>query len=99
MEPYIGHGTGVSAALADGLPVYNYPDTQNIGDRGIDRQYIDLVRRDQAKDRCLMTNGQLKLKGKPAFNADEDQLLVKDVARYLTGLARLHEEDKTATPN
>ena len=44
MEPYIGHGTGVSAALADGLPVYNYPDTQNIGDRGIDRQYIDLVR-------------------------------------------------------
>ena len=43
MEPYINQGTGVSAALADGLPVYNYPETQNIGDRGINRQYIDLV--------------------------------------------------------
>lgn len=45
-----------------------------------------------------MTNGQIKLKGKPAFNADEEQLLVKDVARYLTSLARLHEENKIGNP-
>ncbi len=38
--------------------------------------------------------GQLKLTGK----SDEGQLLVKDVARYLTGLAKLHEEDKTGNP-
>ena len=28
MEPYIVHGTGVSEALAQGLPVYNYHKTQ-----------------------------------------------------------------------
>ncbi len=43
MEPYIWHGTGVSAALAEGLPVYNYPGTQNIGRREIDSQFIELV--------------------------------------------------------
>ena len=43
MEPYILQGTGVSAALADGLPVFNYHGTQNIGDREIDIQYISLV--------------------------------------------------------
>ena len=43
MEPYIWQGTGVSAALAEGLPVYNYPGTQNIGRREIDSQYIELV--------------------------------------------------------
>ena len=31
MEPYIVHGTGVSEALAQGLPVYNYHKTQNVG--------------------------------------------------------------------
>ena len=45
-----------------------------------------------------MTNGQLKLKGDSALKTAEDQLLVKDVARYLTGLAKLHEEDKTGNP-
>ena len=43
MTPYIGQGIGVSEALADGLPVFNYRTTQNIGRRGIYRQYIDLV--------------------------------------------------------
>ncbi len=43
METYIEHGTGVSAALADGVPVYNRHHTQNIGNRDIDQQYIDLV--------------------------------------------------------
>ena len=43
MEPYIGQGTGVSAALATGWPVFNYSHTQNIGGRGIDRQYKGLV--------------------------------------------------------
>lgn len=45
-----------------------------------------------------MTNEQLKLNGKSALKTDEGQLLVKDVARYLTGLAKLHEEDKTGNP-
>ena len=43
IEPYIHQGTGVSAALSDNLPVYNYHKTQNIGRREIDVQYIDLV--------------------------------------------------------
>ena len=43
IEPYIHQGTGVSAALSDNLPVYNYPKTQNIGRRDIDIQYVDLI--------------------------------------------------------
>lgn len=39
LEPYIPQGTGISAALSDGLPVYNYPQTQNIGRRGIHEDY------------------------------------------------------------
>ena len=43
IEPYIHQGTGVSAALSDNLPVYNYHKTQNIGQREIDIQYIGLI--------------------------------------------------------
>lgn len=43
MTPYIFQGTGVSEALADGIPVYNRYYTQNIGKRRIDDQYIELV--------------------------------------------------------
>ncbi len=43
LEPYIFRGTGISEALTDGLPVYNYHTTQNVGKRRIDRQYIALV--------------------------------------------------------
>ena len=43
MTPYIFQGTGVSAALADSLPVYNRHKTQNVGGRRIDRQYINLT--------------------------------------------------------
>ena len=43
MAPYIVHGIGVSEALSDGLPVYNFPHTQNVGKRGLNRQYIDLT--------------------------------------------------------
>ena len=43
MEPYIHQGTGVSQTLTDGLPVYNFHETQNIGDREIDNQYIRLT--------------------------------------------------------
>ena len=45
LEPYILQGTGVSEALADSLPVYNYHQTQNIGKRDIDDQYIALTER------------------------------------------------------
>lgn len=43
MEPYIGHGTGVSAALAAGRPVYSYHHSQNIGRRKFVQQYRSLV--------------------------------------------------------
>lgn len=49
LEPYILQGTGVSQALADGVPVYNRPETQNVGKRGIDIQFIDLT--DEIKDK------------------------------------------------
>ena len=49
LEPYIHQGTGVSQALAEGLPVYNFRRTQNIGERAIDQQYIELT--DQIKMR------------------------------------------------
>lgn len=47
--PYILQGTGVSQALADGTPVYDSKDTQNIKYRGIDRQFIELTK--QLKER------------------------------------------------
>jgi len=43
IEPYIESGTGVSQALADGLPVYDQAHTQNIGGRGIQIMYRDLT--------------------------------------------------------
>ena len=49
MIPYIVHGTGVSEALSDRLPVYNRHKTQNVGGRRIDRQYIELT--DEIKGR------------------------------------------------
>ncbi len=44
MTPYIYQGTGVSEALADRRPVYNYPTTQNVGRRHLDDQYMSLTR-------------------------------------------------------
>ena len=43
LTPYILQGTGVSQALADGLPVYNRHETQNVGKRQIDQQFIELT--------------------------------------------------------
>ncbi|MBP7961162.1 MAG: ParA family protein [Caldilineaceae bacterium] len=42
-QPYILQGTGVSQALADGIPVYDSNDSQNITRRGIDRQFKKLT--------------------------------------------------------
>ena len=35
LQPYIEDGTGISQALADGVPVYDRGDNQNVGQRGI----------------------------------------------------------------
>ena len=43
LTPYISLGTGVSSALTDRTPVYDLYSTQNIGDRGIHRQYEELT--------------------------------------------------------
>jgi chromosome partitioning protein len=43
LEPRIEDGTGVSSALAAGLPVYSYHHPQNIGRRGFVEQYTSLV--------------------------------------------------------
>lgn len=45
-----------------------------------------------------MSNGQFKLQIKPAPDSQENQLLVADVVRYLSSLAKLYEEDKTGNP-
>lgn len=42
LEPYIVRGAGVSAAVSDGVPVYERWQTQNIGERGIHKAYQDL---------------------------------------------------------
>ena len=44
IEPFISQGVGVAEALAFNLPVYNFQNTQNVGDRGIDQQYTRLTR-------------------------------------------------------
>ena len=49
LKPYIKQGTGVSQALADGVPVYNRPNTQNVGQRDIDRQYVELTNEIKAR--------------------------------------------------
>lgn len=43
IKPYIEDGTGISQALAEGVPVYDRGSTQNIGGRGIDRMFRDLT--------------------------------------------------------
>ena len=42
LEPYIVRGAGVSAAVSDGIPVYERWQTQNVGERGIDEAYLEL---------------------------------------------------------
>lgn len=49
IEPYIEDGTGISQALAEGLPVYDRSNTQNVGGRGIHRMFRDLT--DELKKR------------------------------------------------
>lgn len=43
VKPYIYQGTGVSQALAQGVPVYEHGSTQNIGGRKIDIQFKRLT--------------------------------------------------------
>lgn len=45
-----------------------------------------------------MKNGQSKLNLKPMPDLPEGQLLVSDVAKYLTGLAKLQDSDQTGNP-
>ena len=44
VEPYIVQATGVSEALADGVPVYERGHTQNIGGRGLHKQFRELTK-------------------------------------------------------
>ena len=43
VKPYIVQGTGLSQALADGVPVYDRSSTQNVGGRGIHIQFEKLT--------------------------------------------------------
>ena len=43
VEPYIVQGTGLSQALADGLPVYDLSHTQNVGGRNLHEKYQRLT--------------------------------------------------------
>ncbi len=49
VEPYIKQGTGVSQALAAGLPVYDMAGTQNVGGQGFHIAYRNLT--DELKKR------------------------------------------------
>ncbi|TXN24955.1 AAA family ATPase [Methylobacterium sp. WL19] len=43
VQPYIEDGTGISQALAEGVPVYDKGHTQNIGSRGLNGMYQRLT--------------------------------------------------------
>lgn len=43
-KPYIVQGTGVSQALAEGVPVYERSYTQNVGGRKLDELFQDLTK-------------------------------------------------------
>ena len=43
LEPYIVRGTGVSTALSNNLPVYNYGNSPNIGRREIHVKFVELM--------------------------------------------------------
>ena len=45
-----------------------------------------------------MRTGQLKLNDETKPDSHESQMLVRDVSRYLSGLARLNESGKTGNP-
>ena len=44
VTPYVLQGTGVSQALAEGVPVYDRSHTQNVGKRGLHTQFRNLTR-------------------------------------------------------
>ena len=44
VTPYVVQGTGLSQALADGVPVYDRSNTQNVGGRGLHNQFITLTK-------------------------------------------------------
>lgn len=44
LTPYIVQGTGISQALADGVPVYDRSNTQNVGGRNLHKLFTDLTR-------------------------------------------------------
>ena len=44
VKPYIQQGTGISQALADGVPVYDRSGTQNVGQRGLHYQFESLTK-------------------------------------------------------
>ena len=43
IEPYVKQGVGVSEALAEGVPVYDRGNTQNVGGQGFHTTYRDLT--------------------------------------------------------
>lgn len=43
VEPYVVDGVGVSEALSQGVPVYDLGHIQNVGGRGLDRQFQQLT--------------------------------------------------------
>lgn len=43
MPHYIEQGVGVAEAMTAGVPVYDLAKTKNVGGRGIDKQYEQLV--------------------------------------------------------
>ena len=45
LEPCIGHGTGVSTALSEGVPVYDRGHDRNVRSRGIDQQFRQLTKK------------------------------------------------------
>lgn len=45
-----------------------------------------------------MKNGQIELSDNPKIDAHEDRMLVRDVVRHLSGLAKLHSDKKVGNP-
>lgn len=43
LMPFIVQGVGVTESLTSGRPVYDFGDNQNVGDRGLHQQYMELT--------------------------------------------------------
>ena len=94
VEPYIKQGAGVGEAMTDRVPVYDRPDTQNVGGRGIHQQFKELTETLKARMGRIVGPSDSMEATKDSAKHMQD-LLIGDIVKYLTRLAAVQQDERT----